>query len=103
MLMALFARDRQLRLKRIMAEQMADTEGALAAIGGADGGSTIISERNKKALAVLARELDTGKKKLAIFYGAAHLGDFEKRLIEEQGYQRGDERWLSAWSLSTAK
>jgi len=103
MLMALFARDRQLRLKRLMAEQMADTEGALAAIGGADGGSTIISERNKKALTVLARELDTGKKKLAIFYGAGHLPDFDKRLTEELGYKRDTERWLAAWSLTTVK
>jgi hypothetical protein len=103
MLLALFAKDRPLRLKRIMAEQMADTEGALAALDGPDGGSTIISERNKKALVVLDRELEAGKKRLAIFYGAGHLPDFEKRLTGELGYQRGDERWLSAWSLTTAK
>lgn len=103
LLMALVSRDRPLRMKRLMAEQMADAEGALAAIEGADGGSTIIAERNKKALAVLARELDAGKKKVAIFYGAGHLADFEKRLVGELGYTRGMESWVSAWTMPPAK
>lgn len=99
MLLALFARDRQMRLKRIMAEQMADSDGALAALDGPDGGSTIIAERNKKALQVLDREIGGGKKKIAIFYGAGHLPDFDKRLVAERGFERGSERWLTAWAL----
>lgn len=102
-LLAFFAKDRTVRLKRAMAETLAQSEGGLAALEGPDGGSTIVSERNKKALEVLTRELGKGKKKIAIFYGAAHLPDFEKRLVGEFGLKRGDERWLVAWSLRTGK
>ena len=53
LLMALFSQDRELRLKRILAEQFEDLEGAMEALEGPQG-STIISERNKRALAVLS-------------------------------------------------
>jgi hypothetical protein len=100
LLLALFAKDRTLRLKRIMAEQLADNDLALVALDGPDGGSTIIAERNKKALSVLTRELDAGKKRVAIFYGAGHLPDFDKRLTDELGFRRGETTWVSAWSLA---
>ena len=43
-------------------------------------GSTLISERNKRALEVLKREIDRGRHKLAIFYGAGHMPDMAQRL-----------------------
>jgi hypothetical protein len=64
--MALLRRDRVL-LKRILAEQLEGMEGSLSVLGGPDGGSTIITERNKKALEVLRREMADGKKKIGIF------------------------------------
>jgi hypothetical protein len=36
---------------------------------------------------------------LAVFYGAAHLPDLEKRL-RGVGFGRMAERWLTAWDLS---
>ena len=63
-------------------------------------GSTIITERNKKALQVLDREIKNGKKKLAIFYGAGHLPDFEARLEKDFGLKRQNQRWLAAWKLT---
>jgi hypothetical protein len=63
-----------------------------------EGGSVIISERNRKALEVFDRETAAGRRRLAIFYGAAHLGDMEQRL-EKQGYQRTGERWMTAWDI----
>jgi hypothetical protein len=98
LLLALFAEDRALRLKRIIAEQFEDLEGSMAAIEGPDG-STLITERNKKALEILDRELKAGKRRVAIFYGAGHLPDMEKRLLESFGMQRSTERWLSAWAM----
>ena len=44
-------------------------------------------------------EMKNGKKKLAIFYGAAHCPDLEKRLLA-QGYTRKGESWVTAWDLS---
>jgi hypothetical protein len=99
MLGALFADDRALVLKRLMAEQFEDLETSMAAFNGKDG-STIITERNKVALKKLSEELQAGKKHIAIFYGAGHLPDMEERLIADFGLQRTGERWLTAWDLT---
>jgi hypothetical protein len=66
-------------------------------------GSTILTERNRKAFEVLDRELKAGKKKLGVFYGAAHLPDMEKRLLNDFGMKRSGERWVTAWSLTEPK
>ncbi len=98
MLVALVAKDRANRLKRIMAEQFENMEGQLSAIGGPDG-STIITERNKKALSVLRDQLGKGKHRLAIFYGAGHLSDMAQRLETEFGLRQESQRWLVAWTI----
>jgi hypothetical protein len=99
LLMALFSRDRAKKLKSLLAVQMEDLEGLTSALNGPDGSSTIIGERNRKALEVLARELKQGDKKLAIFYGAGHLPDMERRLMKDFGMRRQNVRWLPAWLL----
>lgn len=62
------------------------------------GESVIISDRNAKCLEVLAREVEAGKKKLGIFYGAAHFPDMVKRLVEDGWVQSGTE-WVTAWDI----
>ena len=101
LLAALFSspEERARRLKRIMAEQFQDMEAATSVLDGPDG-STILTERNKAALGVLKSELAKGKKKIAIFYGAAHLADMEERLIAEFGLKRTGATWVTAWDLS---
>ena len=66
-------------------------------------GSTIITERNKKAFEVLDKQLKDGKKNVAVFYGAGHLPDMEKRLAADFGLKREGEKWLTAWSLERKK
>jgi hypothetical protein len=100
LLMALFDKNRALALKRIMAEQLSDMGDAMSGFDGPDG-STIIHERNKKALEVLDREVKAGKKHLGIFYGAGHLEDMEERLVKDFGLEKGDQKWLTAWDLRT--
>jgi hypothetical protein len=102
MLFALFSPDRARQLKIAMAEQFENVEGQMAIFDGPDG-STIITERNRKALEVLARELKAGKKKIGIFYGAGHLADMEKRLEADFDLQRDHEKWITAWQLEKAK
>jgi hypothetical protein len=99
LLFALFAPDRSLRLKRLMAEQFEDLELAMNAIEGPHG-STLISQRNKKALSVLRSQIDAGKKRIGIFYGAGHMSDMARRLQEEFGMRASNVRWLTAWDLS---
>jgi hypothetical protein len=102
MMLALFSDNRAVRLKRVMAEQMALLGGTMASLDGPEG-STIVTERNKKALDVLRRELADGRRRVAVFYGAAHLPDMEKRLLADFGLKRAETRWLTAWDLTDKK
>jgi len=100
LLMALFDKNRALALKRVVAEQFENSEGAMAALDGPQG-STIISERNKVALEVLRKEIAAGKRKIAIFYGAGHMPDLQKRLHDDFGLDPVSTRWLVAWNLKS--
>ena len=91
--------NREQELKLIMAEQFAELNGPLSIFEGRNG-STLITERNKKALKVLESQIAAGKKKLAIFYGAGHMQDFSKRLGKEFHLTRKQVDWLPAWDLS---
>ncbi|MDX1963461.1 MAG: hypothetical protein SFX18_09930 [Pirellulales bacterium] len=97
-LMALFSKDRPLKLKRAMAGQFENMELFTQAMGGPDG-STIIEGRNAACLEVLKKELDAGKKKIAIFYGAGHMTDMEKQLAKKFELQFTGEDWLEAWDM----
>jgi hypothetical protein len=88
------------KLKRAMAQQ-------LASMDGEDGGlgqtltNLLIVDRNKAALRVFQKEMAKGRKKIAIFYGAAHMPDFERRLLADFGLRRQGTEWLRAWDLRT--
>lgn len=85
-------------LKRLMAEQFENLEGMSDALSGPNG-STILTERNRVALETLREQIDAGHKRIAVFYGAAHLPDMEKRLADDFGLERKGESWVEAWSL----
>lgn len=93
-----FARDKEIKMRQLFAKQMIDMEGGMAIFEGRDG-STIINHRNGKAMQVLEDVLDSGKKKVAIFYGAGHLPDMERRLTSDFKMKRGGQYWLEAWKL----
>ncbi len=98
LLMALFDKNRAMALKRVLAEQFEDLEGMMSAFNGPDG-STLITERNKRALEVLGNEIASGKKRLAIFYGAGHMPDMARRLMADFKLKPTSERWVTAWDL----
>jgi hypothetical protein len=98
LLMALFDKNRALALKRVLAVQFEDLEGMMSAFTPADG-STLITERNKRALEVLGQEIAAGKKRLAIFYGAGHMPDMAKRLMADFNLKPQREVWVTAWDL----
>jgi hypothetical protein len=83
-------------LRMAFAAQLEEVE-ALAA-GGKDG--TLLVGRNKKCLKVLEREIAAGRKKIGIFYGAAHLGDMEQRLVGEMGFTKVAHEWIVAWDCA---
>jgi hypothetical protein len=90
--------ERQLRLRRMMADQFTDMDVLTAAFGGEEG-STLITDRNAAALDVLRDEIAKGRRRIAIFYGAAHMDDFDVRLRDDFGLQPGEPVWLEAWDL----
>lgn len=99
---SLFARNKSLTLKRAFAESMLDQmEESLWILGG-DEGSAIISDRNAVAEKRLKEQLEQGKTKIAIFYGAAHLPELEKALQKDFQLKKTQTDWLIAWDL-TAK
>jgi len=102
LLMALMNKNRALALKRVMAGQFEDLEGQIGALNGKDG-STLITERNKKALAVLEKQIEQGKGRIAIFYGAGHMHDMQQRLKDEFRLAPISTRWLTAWDMREPK
>jgi hypothetical protein len=85
------------KFKRMMAQQFEEAGGD-AGLGGTIN-RLLVEDRNKACIKVLQQQLTAGKKKIAIFYGAAHMPDFDKRLKEDFGMMRISSDWINAWSL----
>jgi len=96
---ALFSPNRSLDLKRAMAEQFEATLAVPSVLDGPDG-STIITVRNGRAVEVLAEQVSAGQRRIAIFYGAAHLPDMEAQLKERFELLPQETEWLPAWSMA---
>lgn len=101
LLKILTMRDSSTELKRMIAQEFDSVEDIMAGME-TGGGTVLVGERNKVALQVLDKEIAAGKKRIAIFYGAAHLGDMEERLMKK-GFRRTKVEWLKAWDLPHAK
>jgi len=99
LLAALFSPNRAMALKRILAKQFSDMEGSISVFNG-EGGSTLITERNKVALKRLKEQIAKGEKKIAIFYGAGHMSDMEERLLKDFNMKWDKTTWLVAWDLT---
>lgn len=91
--------DGSVKLKRVLAKQLVKTETPNGGLG-TTLNTILITDRNKAALKVFQKELTKGKKKIAIFYGAGHMPDFDKRLREDFGLKPTTIKWLTAWDLS---
>jgi hypothetical protein len=90
--------DGERRLKMSIAHQMEQVEAVAAGLSGPNG-TVILSERDKAAVAVLQKTILEGKRKIAIFYGAAHMPDISRR-IEELGFRPVGVEWHEAWDIT---
>jgi hypothetical protein len=102
MIGSLFAPDPALSMKRLLADEMINQLDEAGWIIGGDG-SAIITDRNEAALKVLRQEIKNGKKKIAIFYGAAHLPEFAKSLEKDFQMKHAGTDWIIAWDLTKEK
>lgn len=90
--------DMERQVKTFVAKQMDQMQDAAMGLDG-PGGSVILTERNTAALKVLDETIKSGKKKIALFYGAAHMPDLAKR-VREMGFKpAGPVEWKAAWDL----
>lgn len=56
----------------------------------------LILQRNSLAFAEIIRAAYQGHKRVAVVYGAAHMPDLERRLVDELGYKCAETTWLTA-------
>lgn len=89
----------KLKLKRAFALELERAEMGEAL--GETAGRMLITDRNEAATAVLREQIAAGRRRLAIFYGAGHMPDMERRLVEDFGLKRQGAQWREAWGLST--
>ncbi|MBQ9812992.1 MAG: hypothetical protein IJM54_06730 [Thermoguttaceae bacterium] len=120
----LSAKNRRLALRRLFAVELSDSElndidketkrlekgepdddvdsAALQEASDEEREGVLIHLRNKKAIEAVKKELDAGKTKIAVFYGAAHLPDLNRRIEKDLGLTRdGEPRWFNAWNMKS--
>lgn len=101
LLAMLLSPDRGRLLKVAFASEMLDVEDFTRAIEG-DDGSSLIGERNERAITVLEDRIRLGDRHIAIFYGVAHLPDMANRLESEVALTRRGVTWVDAWDLQAS-
>lgn len=96
-LACLLAKDKRLALRRFIADELARTE--LGSKPNAQE-TALIHYRDEIAIGVAKKELQAGKTKIAVFYGAAHLDDLARRVEKTlTDPRRSEPRWITAWSM----
>ncbi len=93
--------DGAMEMKRVIGREFDSMETLMAGME-ADGGTVIVTERNKVAFKRMDQEINLKHKHLAIFYGAAHLPKMEETLISK-GFKKDKTEWLKAWTLPPEK
>ena len=101
MLTAMLSADSDNAFKIMLAYEMTNLDKHREILGD-DEDSAVIGARNQRAVDVLKTRLDSGDRRVAIFYGVAHMPDLEERLIEQLDLVYLDAAWVDAWRLDTA-
>jgi hypothetical protein len=100
MFSAMLSADSDNAFKTMLAYEMTDLEKISELLGDASQ-SAVIGARNQRAIDVLKNRLESGDKRIAIFYGVAHMPDMEERLLQQLDLVYLDTTWLDAWRLDT--
>ncbi len=82
-------------VKLELMQTMGDADKQIESLAGEN---VIIHDRNARCMEVMEREIADGRKRLGIFYGAAHFPDMEKQLLEK-GFEKVSTKWLTAWRV----
>ncbi|HEU4778712.1 MAG TPA: hypothetical protein VFS58_02400 [Steroidobacteraceae bacterium] len=98
----LMSPDSAMEFKKALAKTFDQMESITAAMEGPKG-SAILSGRNEVVLNKV-REVLANKKqrRIAVFYGGAHMPGIESRLIKDLNAKAAGEEWLTAWEMPKA-
>lgn len=96
---ALRADNRRDSLKYLLAEELARSD-AISINPALESQLTLLGDRNQIALQRLSETLqDPEIKSISVFYGAAHMTGMEREILQSMGFNKVDQRWLTAWSI----
>ena len=98
MVSAMLSSGQDASLKTMIAYEMTNLE-QIQDILGEDSGSAVIGARNQRAVDVLQNEINSGARRIGIFYGVAHMPDLEERLLDQLGLRYDKTTWVDAWQL----
>jgi hypothetical protein len=90
--------DGERQLKLIIGRHLGDIEREAMGLDLLNG-SVILTERNKAVIKTLDETIKSGKKDIAIFYGAAHMTDLSAQ-IEAKGFKHVSTKWRPAWDVT---
>jgi hypothetical protein len=90
--------DMERQIKVAFAKQLDKMEDTALGLDNPNG-SVILTERNKVAMKVLENTVASGKRRISIFYGAAHMPDMVTR-VKEMGFKPVAVEWTTAWDLT---
>jgi hypothetical protein len=95
----LMSRDSAAEFKKVLAKSLDQMESLTAAIEGKDG-TVIVSGRNNVVVNKIKEVLAFKKqRRIAVFYGAAHMPGIESALIKDMKAKASGEEWLAAWTM----
>lgn len=95
----LLSEDSAAEFKKSLAKMFDQMESVTALLEGKDG-SVILSGRNEVAVKKLKEVLANRKqRRVAVFYGAAHLPGMEAALLTDMKAKAAGEEWLAAWTM----
>jgi len=95
----------QAMFKKMIAKQLgsADVAGMLGQALPKELSTMLLDRRNAVVIERLKEVRERqGVRDIAVFYGAGHMADLEKTLVEGLGYRRAGGRWIPAWAMGAA-
>lgn len=89
------------QLKKQLAKMMGtgNISGMLAAALPKATTELLLDRRNAVVIDRIKEHGAKTKGAISVFYGAGHMADLEKTLVETLGYRRAGSRWLRAWNI----
>ena len=99
LLTALAADDQSSAFKYLFAEELSYA-GGIVLDSELEQQITLLGERNRVAVEVLVETLkEPDQRAISIFYGVAHMAGIEREVVNSLGFERMNQRWLTAWEI----